>query len=187
MAAAGRDKKGGMSARTNSAARRGLTTVILAAIWTGWLHGAVQAAPEEEALLIVKGAQHFEVQRQSTTSKQISYTLDLAYPARAIGEPQWEQLKKMGWTRCRALDPGQEAANADWFSFEDISVTPGRTVHQHLTNWARGDQMIGIALRYYSNMQAGPRPDNTEQHVYVFFDDEHGREMAEWLQLDCSE
>jgi hypothetical protein len=124
--------------------------------------------------------------RLNTTSKQVSYTVNLAYPARAIGEPQWEQLKKTGWTRCHSIDSGQEQANADWVSFGDISVTPARMIHQHLTNWARGDQMIGIGLRYYSDMRAESRPDNTEQHVCIFFDDEHGREMAEWLQVDCS-
>jgi hypothetical protein len=174
---------------TNLAVRRGIATVILAAISAGWFNNTVQAAAEEEALLIVKGAQHFSLHRQSTTSKQIGYTVELAYPARAIGEPQWKQLETAGWTRCRSVNPDQEAANRDWISFIDATVAPERTIHQHLTNWSRGDQMITIALRYYSKMQGNygtPIPDNTEQHVYLIFDDDHGREAAEWLQLDCS-
>jgi hypothetical protein len=135
----------------------------MATVSTGFFSNAERAAAEEEALLIVKGAQHFSLHRLSTTSKQVSYSVDLAFPARAIGEPQWEQLKKTGWTRWGAVDSRMETAND-----------------------ARGDQMIAITLRYYSKMQAGLKPDNTEQHVNVRFEDEHGPELAAWLQLDCS-
>jgi hypothetical protein len=171
----------------NSVLRRGIATVLLAALSTGWFNDGPQAASEEEALLIVKGAQHFFPHRRSPTSKQISYTVELAYPERAIGEPEWEQLMKAGWARCRNLDPDREAANADWVSFGDISVTPGRTVHQHLTHWARNNQMIVVSLRYYSKMLGvTSKPDNTEQHVDLIFDDENGQKLAEWHQLDCS-
>lgn len=151
--------------------------------------GGAYAAATEETLLVVDGAQNlFRIPRDAM-SRQISYTIDLEYPARAIGEPQWEQLRKTGWVRCRSVDPDQAAANADWVSFGDATVTPERTIHQHLTSWLRDDQMITISMRYYSGLQGGypvTRPDDTEQHVDLIFDDSHGREAAEWLQLDCS-
>ncbi len=150
--------------------------------------GAIAAA-KEEALLILDGAQNLFRIPRSDMSRQISYTMDMEYPARAIGESQWEQLRRDGWVRCRSADPDQAAANADWINFADTSKTPARTIHQHLTHWSRGDQMIMISLRYSSATQNGnpkTKPDNTVQRVDLVFDDEHGRKMAEWLQDDCA-
>ncbi|HKP23671.1 MAG TPA: hypothetical protein VJV39_07380 [Dongiaceae bacterium] len=147
------------------------------------------AGATEEALLIVDGAQNLFRTPQSPVARQISYTVELEYPGRAVGEPQWDQLIETGWVRCRSANPDQKAANDDWDDFEDASVTPGRTIHQHLTNWLRDDQMTTIRLRYYSGLQNGypvTRPDGTEQHVDLIFHHSHGREGAEWLQLDCS-
>lgn len=170
-------------------------------VWTrlrrGWIaalaiflvSSEAYSAAAEEALLIVDGAQNLFRIPRNPGSRQISYIMDLEYPARAVGEPQWDQLKETGWVRCRSLDPGQEAANRDWVNFVDGTVTPERTIHQHLTHWFKGNQMIMISLRYYSGTRNGysrSRPDSTEQHVDLVFDDEHGRDMAEWLQLDCS-
>lgn len=146
-----------------------------------------QLASAEEALLIAKDAKGLFLLRHSDVYRQISYTMDLEYPARAIGEPQWKQLRNTGWVRCRSLDPNQEAANYDWVDFIDGTVTPERIIHQHLTHWLRGDQMITISLRYYSARHGShARPDNTEQHVDLIFEDGHGREAAEWLRVDCS-
>jgi hypothetical protein len=146
------------------------------------------SAPKEEALLIVDGAQNLFRIPHSTVARQISYTIELTYPARAIGDEQWEQLRQNGWVRCHSADPDQAEANSDWVDFVDASVTPNRTIHQHLTNWFKDDQLITISLRYYSGTRNGyakSTPDNTEQHVDLIFHDKHGREAAEWLQLDC--
>lgn len=164
--------------------------LIAGAVSIAWASNPAQASPKEEALLTAKDAKDVVLYRRSEVSRQISYTMDLAYPARAIGEPQWEQLKRDGWIRCRSIDPDQEVANADWVNFGDASVTPKRTVHQHLTHWFKDNQMIMISLRYYSstrNEQPRSRPDNTEQRVAIVFEDERGREWAEWLKLDCSQ
>lgn len=150
--------------------------------------GAIAAA-KEEVLLIVDGAQNLFRIPRSDVSRQISYTVDLEYPGRAIGEPQWEQLRRDGWVRCRSVHPAQEAANADWVSFIDAAEPQQPTIHQHLTYWSKGDQLIMIGLRYSSASRNGhvrSQPDSTEQRVDLFFDDERGRENAEWLQLDCS-
>jgi hypothetical protein len=161
-------------------------TLVAAAISIAWVSNAAQAAPKEEALLVAEDAQDLILFRRSEVSRQISYTMDLAYPARAVGEPQWGQLRKDGWTRCRSVDRDEEAANSDWISYEDISVTPKRRIYAHLTHWFKDNQMIMVSLRYYSAAQSGAVPDNTEQHVNLVFDDDHGREIAEWLKLDCS-
>lgn len=163
--------------------RRGLIATLAILL----VSSEAYAAATEEALLIVDGAQNLFRVPQSAVGRQISYTVDLEYPARAIGEPQWDQLRKTGWVRCHSLDPDQEAANQDWVNFIDGTVTPERIIHQHLTHWLRDDQMITISLRYYSGMQGGhARPDHTEQHVDRIFHDSHGREGAEWLRVDCS-
>jgi hypothetical protein len=145
-------------------------------------------APKEEALLIVDGARNLFRIPYSTVARQISYTMELTYPARAIGDQQWEQLRQNGWVQCNSVVPNQAAANSDWDHFSDASVTPNRTIHQHLTNWFKGDQLITISLRYYSGTRNGyakSTPDNAGQHVDLIFHDEHGREAAEWVQLDC--
>ena len=163
-----------------------LTTALMS---VGWGYSAAQGATKEEALLIADDAENLWLHSRSATSRQISYTMDLVYPERAIGEPQWKRLRETGWSRCRSVDPGQEAANADWVDFEDATVTPMRTVHQRLTYWSRGDQMIMISLHYHSAVQSRSgksRPDNTKQRIDLVFDDDHGREMAKWLELDCS-
>ena len=166
--------------------RRG--SIVAVALLLG--SGGAYSAAEEQALLIVDGAQNLFRVPRSDVSRQISYTIDLQYPARAIGEPQWEQLRDRGWIKCRHADVGVESANHDWISFADISETPGRTIHRHVTHWFKGDQLIMIGLSYYSATRNGhprSRPDNTEQHVDLFFDDEHGRQIAGLLQLDCGQ
>jgi hypothetical protein len=177
--------------RTNRrvGSRGGVAALVVAALSITWWSSATHAAPEEQALLVADGARNLLLVSRSATSRQISYRMDLDYPDRAIGEQQWQQLRSAGWTQCRSADPDQEAANQDWISFADISVKPERTVHQHLTHWSKDDQMIMISLRYYSATRNGnpkSRPDNSEQRVDLVFDDDHGREMATWLQLDCS-
>jgi hypothetical protein len=166
-----------------------LVAMVLAAMPMAWMSNAAKAAPAEEALLIPEQAQDLFLMTRGPASRQISYTMELTYPARAIGEAQWKRLRDAGWVRCRSLDPGQEEANTDWIHFVDGTVSPKRTVHQHLSNWSKGDQMIMISLRYYSSTRDGNRrskPDNRDQHVDLIFDDHHSPEMAEWLQLDCS-
>lgn len=151
--------------------------------------GEASATVREEALLIVDGAQNLFRIPRSDVSRQISYTVDLEYPVRAIGEAQWEQLRKGGWIKCRHVDAGVEAANHDWISFADISETPTRIIHRHATHWSKDDRLIMIGMSYYSateNHHPRPKPDSTEQHVDLIFDDEQGREIAEYFQLDCT-
>ena len=85
--------------------RRGLIATLAILL----VSSEAYAAATEEALLIVDGAQNLFRVPQSAVGRQISYTVDLEYPARAIGEPQWDQLRETGWVRCHSLDPDQEA------------------------------------------------------------------------------
>lgn len=149
------------------------------------------AADEERGILVVHGARDVWEHHLDETYWQISYTINLAYPSRAVGKRQWDQLRKAGWSRCRHVDPGMEAANSDWGDFIDATVSPNRLVHQHLTNWLKGDRMIAISLRYYSatlDRSSDAVPDNMKQHVDIIFDeDPKGRDSVAALGLDCSQ
>lgn len=154
-----------------------------------WAETTTEVKPLEQRFLVVPGAEDVRETVASETQVQIFYTVDLEYPARAIGEPQWARLRAAGWTRCRSEDPDQESANADWVNFIDATGTPNQTIHQHLSHWAKDERMIVISLRYVSSISASGqdgKPENTRQIVNLIFEDAHGREMAQWLQLDCS-
>jgi hypothetical protein len=142
------------------------------------------ADPSEDTFLIVAGAADVREVRPTPIVRQIYYTLSRGYPERGVGEAQWRELQARGWVRCRSVDPRMEAANKDWVDFQDLSVVPNRTIHQHLTHWLKDDRLITVMLRYYSAAHA-VTPDNTTQRIVVDFH-ERGREGAEWLKLDCS-
>ena len=151
-----------------------------------WVATAVSAAAPEESFLVVDGAQTVQTFLLSPTTRQINYEMSLAYPAPAVGEPQWQQLEAAGWHRCRFADPAQEAANQDWVKSADASVTPARTVHQRQTYWAKEDQLIAVKLRYYSAAD-GPAPDNKTQRVHLVFYSERAKAMAAYLKVDCGQ
>lgn len=142
------------------------------------------AGPSEDTFLIVAGAVDVREVRPTPIVRQIYYTLNRVYPERGVGEAQWRELQANGWVRCRNVDPAMEAANQDWVGFQDISVVPNRTIHQHITHWLKDDRMITIMLRYYSAAHAGT-PDNATQRIVVDYH-ERGRESAAWLKQDCS-
>lgn len=147
--------------------------------------GASAATPEE-TLLVVEGAQTVQTFKLSPTAQQINYEMSLAYPAQALGDPQWQQLAAAGWRQCRFADPGQEAANQDWVKSLDTSETPARIVHQRQTYWAKDDQLIAVKLRYYSAAD-GPAPDNNTQRVHLVFYSERAQAMATYLKVDCGQ
>ena len=144
------------------------------------------AATPEESLLVLRDAESVRNFELSPSTRQINYEMRLAYPAQAIGEPQWQQLAATGWRKCRFADPAQEAANQDWAKSVDTSETPSRIVHQRQTYWAKEDQMIAVKLRYYSAAD-GPAPDNSTQRVHLVFYSERAPAMATYLKVDCGQ
>lgn len=157
----------------------------MAAAWM-MLSPSVFATAAEDDFLVVDGAVQVQKKRLSDTSWGIIYEIELIYPSRAVGKPQWNQLEAMGWTRCRGGD-------SDWVSFEDDSVASKRLVHQLVTHWFRGDRLITIGLRYYSyylpgvSRPADAGPNNKSQFVDITFeDDPKGRDSVMWLAIGCS-
>lgn len=144
---------------------------------------SIQAAPLENSFLIVDGANDVqEYQVEDGRRFQVNYSVVLEYPSLAINEPQWEQLKKNGWSRCAVKKAG-------WDTFPDIATGDGRTVHRYTSYWAKNNRLITISLNYYSVLQEPSKciePDNSTQHVVVLFDtyDDIGV-VEERLAISC--
>lgn len=136
----------------------------------------------EEAFLVVEGAQNVREHHFDPSYWQIAYTLDVEFPWLAIDEPQRLQLEQAGWVQCHDARPG-------WDSFTDVSRDPHRIIHQHIPYWSKGDRMITIAMRYDSTVRGDSRdevPDNTQQRVFLLFDEEvKVHRKIERLGLDC--
>lgn len=144
---------------------------------------SIQAAPPEISFLILDDANDVqEYQTGDGRRVQVNYSVVLEYPSLAIDEPQWEQLKKNGWSSCGAKKP-------KWDTFPDIATGDGRTVHRHTSYWAKNNRLVTISLNYYSALQEPSKciePDNSTQHVVILFDayDDIGV-VEEHLGISC--
>lgn len=166
----------------NGSLRVGVATFVGVLVALTGLSVPARAVETEEPFLIVEGAKNVEEHRFGPTYWQISYSVDVEFPWLAIDEPQWQQLADAGWVRCQDRQAG-------WDSFEDVSQTPARIVHQHMSDWIRGNRHITLLLRYYSSVRGGTLdavPDNTNQRVFLLFDEDmKGRDTIRWLDLKC--
>jgi hypothetical protein len=143
----------------------------------------IHAAPPEPAFLVIDGADDVRKYKADDGGRlQIDYSVSVEYPELAIGEPQWEKLKKRGWSRCAVKAPG-------WNIFPDIATGDGRTVHRHTSYWAKDNRLITISLNYYSALQERSRnikPDNSTQRVVILFDSyDDIRVIEDRLEISC--
>ena len=140
------------------------------------------AAEIPEQFLIVDGARNVEEHRFDPTYWQISYTVDVEFPWLAVDEPQWEQLENAGWAKC-------QDRTSNWDSYLDVSETPTRVIHQHASEWIKGNRIITVVLRYYSSAPGDTlvmMPDNTNQRVFLLFDEDvKGHDTIRSLDLKC--
>lgn len=115
-------------------------------------------------------------------SRQISYSVNLKYPATVLTDVHFMQLRKTGWSKCSGYREG-------WDSFIDASRPKGqeRTVFQNTSYWSKGNTLLTIVMRYDAGVTKGQGrldvPDNTQQQVILLEDNNAG--TKEWLKITC--
>lgn len=136
-----------------------------------------------DELLIRRGAR--DVKKYSFpegNSRQISYGMNLKYPATALTDATFVELEKRGWSKCSGYSIG-------WDSYVDASNGKDReqTVFQNNSYWFRGTTLLTISMRYYAGVAKGGHrvgvPDNTQQQVVVLENSNPG--VKEKLGLTC--
>jgi len=144
---------------------------------TAWADSSV------DKLLIHRDAH--DVKRYSFpegNSRQISYGVNLQYPATALTDATFAELKKRGWAKCSGYPSG-------WDSYVDASKGKGheRTVFQNNSYWFRGTTLLTISMRYYTGVTKEAHrlevPDNTQQQVVVLENTNSG--LKEKLGITC--
>src|SRR5258708_20968331 len=104
-----------------------------------------------DELLIHREAR--DVKKQSETNwRQISYSVDMKYPAIAIGDAAFAEMKKLGWSKCSGYREG-------WDHFVDASQGEGRekTVFQNNSYWFKDGALVTISMRYYAGVAKDKR------------------------------
>jgi hypothetical protein len=137
--------------------------------------------PSMDEVLIVRDAR--DVKRYSeNNSSQISYSVDLKYPAKAFADSTFADLKKRGWSKCSGYSEG-------WDSFVDASKGEGReqTVFQSNSYWFKDGTLLTLSMRYYAAVAKDKRrldaPDNAQQQVVVLQNKNPG--VKEKLGITC--
>lgn len=134
-----------------------------------------------DALLIHREA--YDIKKYSESNwRQISYSVDLKYPATALTDATFAEMKKLGWSKCSGYREG-------WDSFVDVSGGEGReqTVFQNNSDWFKDSMLVTISMRYYAGVTKDRRrlsaPDNMQQHVIVLENKNPG--VKEKLGITC--
>jgi hypothetical protein len=158
--------------------------IALIAVLTPLSLGACAASSVNE-ILIHPDAQ--DVQRHSfdeSKSYQISYSMNLKYPATTLTDAHFARLKKLGWSRCSGYREG-------WESHVDASKGEGheRSVFQNVSYWSKGSTLLTVLMRYDAGVTKDNRsldvPDNMQQNVILIQDS--NPDTKEWLKLTCPE
>ena len=156
-------------------ARRLLYIVILALLST-----ACSRAQEPTRLPLPSGADGAEeYQLFGDGAYQTSFSINVAYPANPAFE-HYAAALDITWGLCDSMP--------EWSSFIDGTVTPNRTVHQHISYWVNRPKkrMMMLATRYYSSENCAGPPENDDQMVDLveYFDAELD-ETLKRLGLAC--
>ena len=115
-------------------------------------------------------------------SRQISYSVNLKYPATALTEAHFVQLKKLGWSKCSGYREG-------WESHVDASKGESRerSVFQNISYWSKGNTLLTALMKYDAGIAKDKRcldaPDNTQQNVVLIEESNPG--TKEWLKIIC--
>jgi hypothetical protein len=137
---------------------------------------------EIDELLIHREAQ--DVKKYSETNwRQISYNVDMKYPATALTDATFAEMKRRGWSKCSGYREG-------WDRFVDATKGEGHewTVFQNNSYWFKDGALVTISMRYYAGAANDKRrvdtPDNAKQQVVVLENKNPG--VKEKLGITCS-
>lgn len=136
-----------------------------------------------DELLIRRGARDVkEYSFPASNSRQISYSVNLKYPATVLTEATFAELEKRGWSKCSGYPTG-------WDSYVDASSGKDReqTIFQNNSYWFKGTTLLTISMKYYASVAKGGHrlrvPDNKQQLVVVLENSNPG--VKEKLGLTC--
>lgn len=118
--------------------------------------------------MVVQGA--YDVRDYKSTDGgrlQISYNVNLDYPAFAVTDTHYQELRRRGWAECTGT-------KNVWDSYPDMSADNGKIVHQYIKSWSKGTQFLTIIMRYQSaltkDLKSSSHPDNNVQNVILLLD-----------------
>jgi hypothetical protein len=124
-----------------------------------------------------------DVKKYSETNwRQISYSMDRKYPATALADATFAEMRKLGWSKCTGYREG-------WDHFVDATQGEGReqTVFQNNSHWFKDGTLVTISMRYYAGVTKDKRrvdtPDNDQQQVVLLENKNPG--MKEKLGITC--
>jgi hypothetical protein len=151
-------------------------SVLLAPLIVGCSSSAI------DELLIHREAR--DVKKYSETNwRQISYTLDVKYPATALTDATFAEMKKLGWSKCSGYREG-------WDHFVDATKGEGQeqTVFQNNSYWFKDGALVTISMRYYAGITKDKRrvdvPDSVQQQVVILENKNPG--VKEKLGITCA-
>lgn len=134
-----------------------------------------------DALLVHRDAR--DVKKFSETNwRQISYSVDMKYPAMALSDATFAEMKKLGWSKCSGYREG-------WDHFVDATKGEGheQTVFQNISYWFQDGALVTVSMRYYAGVTKDKRrvdtPDDAQQQVVVLENKNPG--VKEKLGITC--
>ncbi|MEO8481248.1 MAG: hypothetical protein ABI634_03510 [Acidobacteriota bacterium] len=139
--------------------------------------GAAQAGPATPALIVLKGASRLRDGQGRHGGHELSYRLQVAYPAEEVLRKIHESIAAMPATPLEHefLNPGlATGVRRGWSTFIDGSRTPSTRVTAWVGEWqTTGSDVVIYSLRYDSAVgpsRAGDeRPDNDDLLVSASF------------------
>jgi hypothetical protein len=124
------------------------------------------AASSLDDLLVHRNARNVRTYTfPESKSRQISYDVELKYPATAFTDATFAEIRRLAFSRCSGYVEG-------WISYVDVSEKDrDRTLFQNNSYWSKNDTLLTISMRYYAGVAKGTHrpavPDNATQHVVV--------------------
>lgn len=127
-------------------------------------------AAYSDALVVASGAEDVRYMKYEGTD-QISYRLQVDYPAHNVIETISQSLKDKGWEPLKEdfLNPGLPSSHVrGWTNFTDATRSPERRVHQWLAQWENDQQdIVCYGLRY--EYPQDETPNLKSLHVHGIF------------------
>jgi hypothetical protein len=136
---------------------------------------------EIDSLLMHREAR--DIKKYSETNwRQVSYSVNMSYPATALTDATFAEMKKLGWSKCSGYQEG-------WDHFVDATQGEGheRTVFQNNSYWFKDGAFVTVSMRYYAGVTKDKHrvdvPDNAQQQVVVLENKNPG--VKEKLGITC--